>query len=142
MIMSSTAKFPFEEMPYDDLNARQRENHNYHKIAFILAKRGFNCIRLSDDWQGADFLAVHVEGDTLRIQLKGRWEINKKYAGKGLHMAFPSDEGCYVIWHDALVELLAENTPYLDSASWQERGIYNGNLNPPMQRLLKNYYLE
>ena len=141
--MRADALWP--EVPYENLNARQKENHNYHHIANILAKRGFNCIRLSDDWQGADFLAVHVDGETLRVQLKGRWEINKKYVGKELHIAFPSPhggEGCYVIWHDALVELLEANTKALDSASWQERGIYNGNLNPPMLRLLDGYYLE
>ncbi len=44
---------------YDDLNARQQENYNFHKAACVLAEYGYNCIRLSDDWEGADFLVYH-----------------------------------------------------------------------------------
>lgn len=28
-----------------------------------LADYGFNCLRLSDDWQGADFIACHIDGN-------------------------------------------------------------------------------
>lgn len=43
-----------------------------------MADYGFMTIRLSDDWQGADFIAQHVDGVLfLRVQLKGRLTLGK-----------------------------------------------------------------
>jgi len=40
----------------------------------------FYRIKLADDWRGADYPAYHADGvDTLRVQLKARISINKKY---------------------------------------------------------------
>ena len=70
----------FKKIGYKKLNMRQKENYNFHKVAAILADYGFVCIRLSDDWQGADFIAQHIDGATfLRVQLKSRLTIQKKY---------------------------------------------------------------
>src|SRR5688572_2117921 len=75
---------------YAELTSRQKEIYNFQKVAALLADHGFNCIKLADDWQGADFLAYHKDGDTtLKVQLKGRATIGASYLGKGLHMAFP-----------------------------------------------------
>ncbi len=53
---------------YSELNSRQREIFNFQKVAALLAEYGFNCIKLSDDWQSADFLAYHKDGkETLRV---------------------------------------------------------------------------
>jgi hypothetical protein len=62
----------FPKVAYSDLSARQKENFNFQKISAVLADYGFATIRLSDDWNGADFLALHRDGETLKIQLKGR----------------------------------------------------------------------
>jgi len=63
----------FSRVAYSDLNSRQKENYNFQKVAARLADYGFNSIRLTDDWQGADFIAVHIDGETfLKVQLKGR----------------------------------------------------------------------
>jgi hypothetical protein len=81
-----------KHIQYSDLNSRQREIFNFQKVAAILADYGFNCIKLADDWQGADFLAYHIDGNNmLRVQLKARLSIDRKYMGKNLFMAFPSD---------------------------------------------------
>ena len=37
----------FEKIPYDHLNARQKEQFNFQKIAATLAEFGFNCINLA-----------------------------------------------------------------------------------------------
>jgi len=42
---------------YSDLNSKQQEIYNFQKVASVLADFGFNCIKLADDWHGADFLA-------------------------------------------------------------------------------------
>ena len=65
------------------LNGKQKEIYNFQKSASLLADYGFNCIKLSDDWQGADFLAHHFDGKTtLRVQLKARLTIDRKYLGR------------------------------------------------------------
>ena len=79
----------FKRTSYSNLNSRQKENHNFHKVAAALAEYGFNSLRLTDDWRGADFIAVHNDGEEmLKIQLKGRFTIDKKYIGKNIYIAF------------------------------------------------------
>jgi hypothetical protein len=51
-----------KKIQYKDLNSKQKEIYNFQKVAAILAAYGFNCIKLADDWQGADFLAYHKDG--------------------------------------------------------------------------------
>jgi hypothetical protein len=82
---------------YESLNSRQKEIFNFQKISGVLAEYGFNCIKLADDWQGADFLAYHNDRlDTLKVQLKSRLTIDKKYEGKELFVAFPFNGHWYL----------------------------------------------
>ncbi|HNN46902.1 MAG TPA: hypothetical protein PKN34_12685 [Azospira sp.] len=86
---------------YNQLNSKQKENYNFQKVAAVLADYGFTCLRLSDDWQGADFLAYHVDGETtLKVQLKGRLTLEEKYVCKNIHIAFPCDGHWYLYPHD------------------------------------------
>ena len=96
----------FERISYEkDLNARQKENFNFQKVASTLADYGFNCIRLSDDWQGADSLACHIDGKTfLKVQLKGRLTFQKKYKGKDIYIAFNEGGKCYIYPHDKVLQ--------------------------------------
>lgn len=41
-----------KKVNYRELNAKQKELFNFQKLAAVMADYGFNCIRLSDDWQG------------------------------------------------------------------------------------------
>lgn len=109
------------------LNARQKELHNFHKIAARLADYGFHSMWLSDDWQGADFLACHIDGATvLRVQLKSRLVIDKKYLGKGLHIAFRLGERVFVYPHDELVEWVRARKLVDETAtSWHVNGIWH-----------------
>ncbi len=91
----------FEKIQYSKLNAKQKENYNFQKVSAILADYGFVTIRLSDDWEGADFLAYHIDGlQQLKVQLKGRFEINKKYKDKHVWICFPYDQSFYIYPHD------------------------------------------
>lgn len=106
---------------YAKLNARQKEAFNFQKVAALLANYGFNCIKLADDWQGADFLAYHNNGEqTLKVQLKGRLTIDKKYLGKQIYMTFPMADTWYLVPHDKLVQLVKEHTKWIDTKSWGE----------------------
>lgn len=110
---------------YSELNAKQKEVHNFQKIAGLLADYGFNCIKLADDWQGADFLAYHKDDSkTLKVQLKGRLTIDKKYE-KGLFMAFPFAGEWYLIEHESLVALVKKHTGWLATPSWRDKGGYS-----------------
>lgn len=114
----------FEKIDYAALNARQQENYNFQKIAGRLAEYGYNCIRLNDDWQGADFLAVHVNGtDILRVQVKGRIAIDRKYIGKQIYIAFMLDQNAYVFPHDAFTEhAIARGSLDEESRIWADKG--------------------
>jgi GNAT superfamily N-acetyltransferase len=115
----------FAPVPYAALNSRQKENYNFHKIAARMADYGFNCLRLTDDWQGADFIACHIDGDTfLKVQLKGRLVIDRKYQGKGIHVAFILGDAMYLYDHDKLVgHLEANGLIGEDSVTWHENGL-------------------
>ena len=66
-----------KRIKYEDLNAKQKQIYNFQKVAGLLADYGYNCIKLDDDWQGADFLAYHNDGDqTLKVQLKARCTVD------------------------------------------------------------------
>ncbi|SFJ05828.1 hypothetical protein [Nitrosomonas sp. Nm34] len=113
---------------YSELTAKQSEIFNFQKVAGLLADFGFNCIKLADDWQGADFLAYHKDGqETLKVQLKSRLTVSKKYLGKELHMAFPVNESWYLVAHDDLVNLVSQYTPWLDTSSWKDNGLYHSS---------------
>jgi frataxin-like iron-binding protein CyaY len=125
-------RFHFKPIPYDQLKSKQKELFNFQKVASTLADYGFNCIKLADDWEGADFLAYHFEGKTtLRVQLKSRLTISKKYEGKDIWMAFPHNGSWYLIEHDRLVEKAGKHTDWLESSSWREKGGYSSrSINP------------
>ena len=115
-----------ERIQYHRLNSKQKEIYNFQKSAALLADFGFNCIKLADDWLGADFLAYHKDGrETLRVQLKARLTIDRKYLGQGLWLNFPANGSWYLIEHDELVQAVGEATPWLTSSSWTEQGSYS-----------------
>ena len=129
-------RMEFKKIKYSELNSKQKEIFNFQKVAGVLADYGFNCIKLTDDWLGADFLAYHKDGeDTLRVQLKSRLTIDRKYMGKGLHMTFPILGGWCLIEHDELVSLVGHHTNWLNTESWQSKGQYHSAA--PSQNLVK-----
>ena len=68
-----------KKINYNKLNPKQQESYNFQKVSSVLADYGFTTIKLSDDWQGSDFIAQSIDGNTfLKIQLKGRLTLSKK----------------------------------------------------------------
>ena len=132
---------------YDDLSAKQKEIYNFQKIAAVLADYGFNCIKLQDDWLGADFLAYHKDGSqTLRVQLKGRLTIDKKYLEQDLYIAFPFTEDGLRVWylapHDELVRHIDEHANWLNTRSWKTACSYSSaNPNSQLRDALEQYKL-
>ena len=53
----------FNRCEYDKLNGKQKENYNFQVVSSLLGQCGFLTIRLSDDWNSADFLAKPFDSD-------------------------------------------------------------------------------
>lgn len=115
-----------DKVDYKALNAKQQENYNMLKLGAVIADYGFDLIRLNDDWQGADCIANHIDGSTyLKVQLKGRLTIDKKYVEKDLYIAFRNGENWYLYPHDELIEKLHKSGIALHTSSWTENGHYS-----------------
>ena len=115
------------KIDYNKLNSKQKENYNFHKVASALADYGYNSLRLNDDWQGADFIAINGE-DMIKVQLKGRFTIDKKYIGKEIYIAFIENNVIKLYIHDEAVNMLSDNV--INSKSWSEKGGYSWGQTP------------
>ncbi len=113
-----------EKIEYKDLNSRQQEAFNFQKVSAVLADYGYSTMRLLDDWQGADFIAQHCNGiDFVKVQLKSRMTIERKYSGKQLMIAFPDNDNWYLYDHD---EVMAAVKPTIqETTSWKDEGSYS-----------------
>jgi hypothetical protein len=116
-----------EKVDYNKLNSKQKENYNFHKVASALADYGYNSLRLNDDWQGADFIAINGD-NMIKIQLKGRFTIDKKYIGKEIYIAFIENNIIKLYIHDEAVNMLSENI--IKSKSWREKDGYSWGQTP------------
>lgn len=89
----------FTKIDYNQLNSKQKENYNFHKVASALADYGYDSMRLNNDWQGADFIAVKND-EMLKVQLKGRFTVDKKYIAKEIYIAFIENNVVKMYDHD------------------------------------------
>lgn len=129
-----------EKVAYNDLNARQRENFNFQKVSAVLADYGFVTLRLSDDWHGADFIALHISGEALRVQLKSRLTLDRKYQGKNLHVAFPDGGTWYLYPYDELESKILDATSIGSTEFWLVHGNYSYHNLPENIREILNEY--
>ena len=108
---------------YKNLTARQKENYNFAKSSSRLGDYGYSCSRLTDDWDGADFIAVHIDGSIRTIQLKSRVYFRERYSRKELWIVFRDGDDVYFFPHDKLlskfISIGAINT---EADSWRVHG--------------------
>lgn len=102
-------------------------------------------IKLDDDWQGADFLAQHIDGVTfIKVQLKGRLTFDKKYSGKNIFIAFPYRNTWYLFDHDELLKVFLDTflNKMAISVSWAKKGGYSWkHLSKQILQLIEPYKL-
>jgi hypothetical protein len=120
-----------EKIDYQKLKAKQKEIYNFQRVSGLLAEYGFTTIKLSDDWEGADFLAIpfdHPE-KILRVQLKSRLTFDKKYEGKNLQICFEDKKtGCWYLYgHDDLFSKLSKRKNFANTSSWVDGDKYTFN---------------
>lgn len=129
----------FKKIGYKTLNAKQKEIYNFQRVSSIFAELGFTTIKLQDDWEGADFIAVPFNGGRhIKVQLKGRMVLDKKYLDKTLFVCFEdkADKVWYLYPHDKMYHKM-------HGEKWR-----NGRRNFPKlsksirNKLNKNYKLE
>ena len=84
-------------------------------------------MRLNNDWEGADFISVKGD-DMIKIQLKGRFTLDKKYEKKELYIAFIEKGIIKIYLHDEALAIATSNIT--DSKSWDINGSYSMNQTP------------
>ncbi len=129
-----------QKIDYRKLNSKAKEMYNFHKAAARLADYGFSCMWLSNDWQGADFIAVHADGVTdIKVQLKSRLSFAKKYLGKNIYICFIGGTDIYLYPHDAVlsqIESKISDQTWLTTGTWSTPSLTQGN-----KKLLGEYLL-
>jgi hypothetical protein len=133
----------FERVSYQTLNSRQQEAYNFQKVSAVLANYGYVTIRLTNDWCGADFIAQHLDGHFLKVQLKGRASFDKKYCNHDLYICFFDCGVWYLYPHDSLLDkILVETRLLKGTESWDSHGTYHfPKLPKHLKTLLEPYRL-
>jgi hypothetical protein len=74
---------------------------------------------------GVDFILYREsDGVTRKVQLKGRWYIDRKYVARDIWIAFQNDGDWYVAPHNDLVGF-AEAYGFTKTKSWIDGGAYS-----------------
>jgi len=123
---------------YKRLPAKFQESYNFQKASAILADYGFITNQLKFDWQGADFLAQHIDGIWIKVQLKGRLQIDVKYEGKDIYIMFEDkkNDNWYLFPHDDFLNYVREYKP---NSSMARNGYSRKNLSNWELTWLENY---
>jgi hypothetical protein len=128
------------KISYNDLNSKAKEMYNFQKVSAKLADYGFTTMWLNNDWQGADFIAVHIDGVTdLKIQLKSRLSFAKKYKGKNIYICFISKGNIYLYPHDEVLKQLEHR---ISDKTWLLKEVWSSpKLTKENKKLLMQYLL-
>ena len=135
-----------KKINYNDLNARQKESFNFQKVSAILADFGYFTMKLSDDWESADFIAIHYQDKSfLKIQLKGRITFDKKYLNKDLFICFEDKvtSTWYLYPHDEVCYKFSQSRNFQNTTSWIKDEMYSfSRLSKKDISELENYSLK
>jgi hypothetical protein len=115
------AEITFHQIPYGLLKSKQKEAYNLQKVSAIFADLGFVTIRMTSDWGDADFIAQHIDGIFLKVQLKSRLSFYQEYRGKSLFICFPFGGSWYLYPHDEMLDLNL-GRGYIGKDFWNEHG--------------------
>ncbi|MDO8607858.1 MAG: hypothetical protein Q7R40_15080 [Phaeospirillum sp.] len=120
-----------------------REVVNRNALVSRLVLQGYNVYLPVYD-AGIDFVLHREIDDTLlKVQLKSRWTIDRKYLGRDLWIAFADANvgDWYLMPHDEMVDL-GTRMGFTGQASWTEKGLYHrGPLSQAMREICEPYRL-
>ena len=101
-----------------------REVINRNTVVSLALAQGFNAFLPVYDG-GVDFILYREsDGVVRKVQLKGRWTIDRKYIGRDIWIAFPIGADWYLVPHDEMVAS-AEADGTTKSASWTVGSTYS-----------------
>ncbi len=101
-----------------------REVINRNALVTLALDLGYNAFLPVYDG-GMDFILYREEdGDVRKVQLKGRWYIDRKYEGRDIWIAFPDRDRWYLVPHDEMI-VIGERFGFTSSKSWIEGGAYS-----------------
>jgi hypothetical protein len=105
-------------------HSQVREVINRNIFISLALEQGFNVfLPVYDD--GVDFILHHEQrNDTRKVQLKGRWTIDRKYLGRDIWIAFPVGGDWYLIPHQEMVRS-AEADGVTETKAWKDGGLYS-----------------
>lgn len=102
-----------------------REVINRNVVVSLALEQGFNAFLPVYD-EGVDFILYREsDGELRKVQLKGRWTIDKRYKDRNIWMAFPVGADWYLMPHDEMLAHANAEGKALESVSWTERGAYS-----------------
>ncbi len=108
----------------DRYRTQVREVINRNTVITLALGQGFNAFLPVYDG-GVDFVLYRESDNKLhKVQLKGRWIIDKKYIGRDIWIAFPIKGEWYLMPHDRMVEH-AVVEGITKTKSWMEGGAYS-----------------
>ncbi len=100
-----------------------REVINRNTVVSLALEQGYNAFLPVYDG-GVDFILYHESDGVLRkVQLKGRWTIDRKYSGRDIWIAFPIADDWYLMPHDEMVKQAEPGV--VQSLSWTKEGLYS-----------------
>jgi hypothetical protein len=112
------------------------------EVSKIFLEHGWMVYVPEADVGGVDFLVMNLETEEVRkIQLKGRWTVDKKYQGKNIWMCFSLKDKWYVCKHDIMVEIGLQHGLLLwEQANGEPRNAYSiGSMSKKMIELMSAY---
>jgi len=90
-----------EQIEYQSVHCKAQETYNFDKMAAILADYRSNGLWLNNDWNGADGIAIHIDGiSNFKSQLKDAVSCRQKYRAKKLYIAFFELSDLYIDAHN------------------------------------------
>ena len=123
-----TNKTPESPSNYSSRKANGRKSHQEHiqNCVEVLTKNGYSVSESVGNNAEADFSAQGGgQAFPFAVKVASRVEILRRNVGKGLFTSFEADGRWYLLPHDELVSIAGRTTPWLESASWLEKGWYS-----------------
>lgn len=123
----------------DNFKSQIQEVVNRNALVTIALKHGYNAFLPVYDG-GVDFILYReTDGDLKKVQLKGRWYIDRKYQWRDIWIAFNDGQDWYLAPHDRLVEIGSE-MGFTNTSSWLNGGAYScPSLSAAMRAALESY---
>ena len=124
-----------DSVAYEELSGKEQESFNSAILKSVMAKGGYlEAFTVNGDKWGADLLFYRSsDGNVMKVQLKGRPFLSKKYCNKDIYIAFPDKDRCrwFVYSHDDVMNAVLSTGRLVGTKSWDVQGGWSWSYIPP-----------